>query len=389
MNAITALRMLPPAWLRPSPDSVVARLRASGQVPRFHALNLLWSFWVFIPPAFTLVGRGFWWSLILGYPVFLLLFAGAYVRPAREAGAWSTAMAVLAGVSIPWNPGAWTYGVFACAMAPFEGSVAHSASWIVLIQVSLVLEGKLLGWPWYVMVMVICVCSSVGVGSLAARINGRKNIELRQSHEQIRQLAATAERERIGRDLHDLLGHTLSLITLKLELSRKLFDRDHAAARRELAEAEAVARHALAEVRSAVSGIRAANLAGELASVRLLLESSGVQLDCAPLPAPLPAELERVLSLVLREAATNIARHAQARRACVHWQRHDDALRLCIEDDGCGGVATHGNGLDGMRERVRAAGGRLTIDSPRGQGTRLCIELPLAALARGVSTEPA
>ena len=149
----------------------------------------------------------------------------------------------------------------------------------------------------------------------------------------MRRLAATAERERIGRDLHDLLGHTLSLITLKLELSRKLFDRDLEAARREVAEAENVARHALAEVRSAVTGIRATDLAAELASARLLLESSRRAAGLRAPPADLPEDVERGLALVLREAATNIARHAEARAATIGWRRehasvlHDDQRR--------------------------------------------------------------
>src|SRR3546814_15152529 len=94
-------------------------------------------------------------------------------------------------------------------------------------------------------------------------------------------------------------------ITLKLELSRKLFDRDPAVAKRELEDAEAVARHALAEVRSAVTGIRAADLAAELASARLMLESSGVHLDYDPPPAGLSPDIARGLALVLREAVTN------------------------------------------------------------------------------------
>ncbi|MBN8922407.1 MAG: hypothetical protein BGP10_12120 [Rhodanobacter sp. 68-29] len=377
MSDASLQRLRYPAWLRPAPDSAVARLRAAGRAPRLQALNLLWSFWVFITPAFSGVDAGFWWSLGLSYPVFLLLFLLSFVRPAREAGAWAGAMAVLAGLSVPWNPGAWTYGVFACAIVPYERSVVASVCWIVLIQTSLLLEVRLLHWPWYVLLMVVCVCSSVGLGSLAGRVSSRKDIELRLSHEEVRRLAATAERERIGRDLHDLLGHTLSLITLKLELSRKLFDRDHDAARRELEEAERVARHALAEVRSAVSGIRATDLAEELASARLLLESSLVRLECAPLPPALPAEIEHGLALVLREAVTNIARHAQATQARLALTVEGERLRLQVEDNGRGGVGACGNGLAGMRERVQAMGGTMHIDSPPRQGTRLCIEVPL------------
>ena len=133
-----------------------------------------------------------------------------------------------------------------------------------------------------------------------------KDAALALSQDEVRRLAATAERERIGRDLHDLLGHTLSLITLKLELSRKLFERDPARAKHEMEDAERVAREALAQVRSAVTGIRATDLAAELASAKLLLETTRVQLDYAPPPQGLPPEVERGLALVLREAVTNI-----------------------------------------------------------------------------------
>src|SRR5690606_17486442 len=169
-----------------------------------------------------------------------------------------------------------------------------------------------IGYPWQALAWLPVVSIIVGIIVNVERASEEKDHELRLSHDEVRRLAATAERERIGRDLHDLLGHTLSLITLKLELSRKLFDRDPAASRRELEDAEAVARHALAEVRSAVTGIRAADLAAELASARLMLESSCVHLDYDVPPTGLSPDIERGLALVLREAATNIARHANA-----------------------------------------------------------------------------
>jgi Signal transduction histidine kinase len=368
-----------PVWLHPAPGSTAAAMRAAGHSPWAHAWNLLWSFWVFLGPMFQPVGAGFWWSLALGYPLFLLLFVLASVRPVAEVNGYVGALVVLTALSMPWNPAAWTYAVFACAMVPYQGVWFSSAIKIAIIQALLVLEGIFLHWPWFAYLILVGVCTSTGIGALAGRISWDKNTKLRISHEQIRQLAATAERERIGRDLHDLLGHTLSLITLKLELSRKLFDRDHTAARRELEEAERVARHALAEVRSAVTGIRATDLAAELASARLLLESSMVRLECGRPPSSLPPEIERGLALVLREAATNIARHAQATQAQVALTVEGGVVRLCVEDDGRGGIDAHGNGLNGMRERVRALGGTLAIESPRGQGTRLRIEVPLPA----------
>ena len=368
------------AWLRPAPGSWAAIMQADGHSPWACAWNLLWSFWVFMGALFTdHVGTGFWWSLGLGYPLFLLIYLLACVRPPNDEDAYVGALVLLTGVSIPWNPAAWTYAVFACAMVPYNGSWLAAAAKMATIQVLLVLEGIFLHWPWYTFPIVMGVCTSTGAGSLLGRINRSKNLELRMSHEQIRQLAATAERERIGRDLHDLLGHTLSLITLKLELSRKLFDRDPAAAKRELTEAEDVARHALAEVRSAVTGIRAAGFAAELASAALLLRASGVQFDSQQLVSDLPESIECGLALVLREAATNIARHAHAARAEASIARVGDSVQLRIEDNGRGGVHAQGNGLRGMRERVQALGGSLRLDSPPGGGTRLCIEVPLPA----------
>ena len=147
--------------------------------------------------------------------------------------------------------------------------------------------------------------------------NTRKRAELKLSHDEVRRLAALAERERIGRDLHDLLGHTLSMVALKSELAGKLLDRDPLAARREIDEVGRVARDALSQVRRAVSGIRAAGLAAELASAKLLLESDGVAFRYERADVALTPELETALALTLREAVTNIQRHARAQHAQV------------------------------------------------------------------------
>ena len=125
-------------------------------------------------------------------------------------------------------------------------------------------------------------------------------------------LATLAERERIGRDLHDLLGHTLSVVALKSELARKLIDRDLDAARTEISEVERVARDALSQVRNAVSGIRSTALSAELLAATALLEAQGVKVKCETENVKLPHDRETALALSLREAATNIRRHSGA-----------------------------------------------------------------------------
>jgi two-component system sensor histidine kinase DesK len=237
--------------------------------------------------------------------------------------------------------------------------------------------------------------------------NRRKNLALRRSSEEVQRLARVAERERIGRDLHDLLGHTLSLIAIKSELAAKLLDRDRVAAAREVADVTNIAREALKQVRTAVTGIRAAALEGELASARLLLETTGVALKYEHDGALLPAEVETALAMIVREAVTNIQRHAGARRALIRVSLDEragaggagyggagygKAVLLQVSDDGRGGITQQGNGLSGISERVKSLGGTLHIESPRGKGSVLCVRLPLgpapaANASRGVVSE--
>ena len=135
--------------------------------------------------------------------------------------------------------------------------------------------------------------------------------------EEIEHLAKVAERERIARDLHDLLGHTLSLITLKAELARKLVDRDPQRAKQEMLDVEQTSRAALADVREAISGYRGEGLAAELIRARKTLETAGISVDSDIAELPLTPAQETVLALALREAMTNVVRHAQARRCSV------------------------------------------------------------------------
>jgi two-component system sensor histidine kinase DesK len=378
-------------WFAPAPDSAVADSLRCGKSPWGHFIHLLWSAWIFITPMF---GPGYdlrWFTLtLLSFPVFLALYTLSLVRPCREAWAYALGMVALALVLLAWYPSGMSYFVFGCVMLCFGTRVPMWRYLACVVLLNGVLAGVvlLLGFPVQIIAWMLPTTLVIGIIVNFERTNEFKDAALRLSQDEVRRLAATAERERIGRDLHDLLGHTLSLITLKLELSRRLFDRDPAAARQEMAEAEKVARHALAEVRSAVSGIRAADLAAELASARLLLEASGVALDYASPPC-LPAELERPLALVLREAVTNVARHAGATRVEVVFECERDVLRMRITDNGRGGVSTRGNGLDGMGERVRALRGRLQLVSPRRAGTSVVVEVPLGEATRPVTPLPA
>lgn len=285
--------------------------------------------------------------------------------------------AALAYALVPFNQFANTYMIFVAASAAFMGSLPLALATFGLLLGIFALELWLLGIPMFTAVIALLVGTAVCAGNYQWRQKHCKDAELRLSHEEIRRLAQVAERERIGRDLHDLLGHTLSLIALKSELARKLIERDPAGARAEIVEVERVARDALAQVRRAVTGIRAAAIRPELASARLLLDGAGVDFNYSVADVALTAAQETCLALVLREAVTNIHRHAQAHRVEASLRRERDMVVLTIIDDGRGGAVEPGNGLRGMDERLRALGGELRFVSPPGEGTRLVASLPL------------
>jgi two-component system sensor histidine kinase DesK len=279
---------------------------------------------------------------------------------------------------MPSNPFANTYLIYAAGFAAtIGGPLWQRLGWLAAMLGGLLVEIVLLGYPVFVFLVTVIVAVAVFFGNHHFLESQRKRAQLQLSHDEVRRLAALAERERIGRDLHDLLGHTLSLVALKSELAGKLIERDPQAARRELGEVTRVARDALSQVRSAVTGIRAAGVASELASARLLLESDGVNFRYELAPLALPPEVEVVLAMTLREAVTNIQRHARARNAHARLSAQADEAVLRIEDDGRGGAITPGNGLSGMRERLEALGGRLRVDSAPGRGTRIDAHVPL------------
>jgi two-component system, NarL family, sensor histidine kinase DesK len=370
-----------PARLRPAPDSEAAENIRKGHNPWVDAIHLLWSVWIFFGPLMDDRGFTLRWLVVTAttYPIFLLLYGLCITRPQRSVHryAWGIALLGLVTLTFDGSTGG-CYFIYGCVMlrAGMSGWRVYLLN-VVAMCMLFALVASMDRIPWqviaYLIVMVAVITAVINVGVNASK----KNAALKLSQDEVRRLAATAERERIGRDLHDLLGHTLSLITLKLELSRKLFDRDPAASRRELEEAENVARHALGEVRAAVTGIRATDLAAELASARLLLESSAVHLDYGVLPSSLPVDVERGLALVIREAVTNIHRHAGATEAGVRFESTPEKLDMHICDNGRGGQSTEGNGINGMRERVKALGGTLIIESPSKRGTRLIVSVPL------------
>jgi two-component system, NarL family, sensor histidine kinase DesK len=205
------------------------------------------------------------------------------------------------------------------------------------------------------------------------------NAELVEARDELARSAVAEERLRFARDLHDLLGHSLSLIALKSELAGRLAERDPARARQEMADVEAAARRALAEVRDAVSGYRQVSLAQALVEARSALSAAGIALRPPTAVDVLPGPVDGVLGWVVREAVTNVLRHSGATTATVTLDTAEDDVVLGFADDGRGSAAPPGAGLSGLAERVQRLGGDLRTAG--GDGFRLTARLPLAVPA--------
>jgi two-component system sensor histidine kinase DesK len=327
---------------------------------------------------------------LLSIAVFLPLYFLAYNVRGLRMLLCTLAIAGLGYALMPYNPFANTYTIYAVGFAAMLGGrLGPRLALAVAILAALLLQIRLIDYPIFVFLVTAFAAVAVFFANHHFLETMRKRAELKLSHDEVRRLASLAERERIGRDLHDLLGHTLSLIALKSDLAGKLVARDPQAAAEEIAEVSRVAREALTQVRSAVTGIRAAGIAAELVSARLLLESDGIALTQSIAPGTLdagalPPTVENALALTLREAVTNLQRHARARSARLELALEWGEAVLRVSDDGRGGRIVPGNGLAGMRERVEALGGRLRVDARRGEGVVVEARVPLP-VARDVA----
>lgn len=317
---------------------------------------------------------------ILGLLLFLGVWVGIYLFKREQVrlllGGFAVCLLLYAtGLKVIGYDSA-TFLVYAAALIGFQGSLRLAGGGLLLVAAALLTPGWLgysrLSTTDLIQIMVLsCVAL---YGNHAGYRQNMATVRLARVQAEKEKLAADAERERIARDLHDLLGHTLSVIVLKSELAGKLAERDPARALEEIREVERIARGALGEVRSAVSGYRGSGLSAELARSKLALTTAGVRLELDAEPLVLSPQTEYAMEMVLREAVTNVMRHARARVVTVSIGRQAGSYVLQVHDDGAGHEGekdiTEGSGLTSMRERVRAAGGQFSLERGHGMTVR-------------------
>lgn len=324
--------------------------------------------------------NGSGWALHIGSTVlFLALYFRSYWARGRELVLIGAATAAIGIALWPVSHGAGVFFIYAAAMVAQLAPSRLAVRGVLIVALLAVFEAALLRREWFSSLWPVVFVLVVGAINVHFAQVGRANARLRLAQEEVEHLAKVAERERIARDLHDLLGHTLSLVILKSELASKLSERDPERARSEIRDVERIAREALGEVRAAVAGYRSGGLEAEVRHARSALSSAGVTFEMDLPQVQLPPAHEAVLCLTLREAVTNIVRHAGARHCTGSISVASDVCTLEIADDGRGGTAPFGSGLTGMRERVEALGGSLTREGRRG--TTLRVTLPLAKTA--------
>jgi len=226
--------------------------------------------------------------------------------------------------------------------------------------------------------------TALGVTMLAFRRLLQLVIDLEQARDEVARLTAAEERLRFSRDLHDVLGHNLSVVALKAQVARRTMASDHEAASAALADVETVARQSLSDVRQLVTGYRQQSLAEELAGAQELLEAAGITSHIAR-PANLPeGEINHLLAWAVREGTINVIRHSRASRCQITVAGDEASSWLEIVDDGTRRQASPdaGSGLRGLSERMERAGGRLEAGCRETGGFRLAVRLPAAGSAR-------
>ncbi|QHL90506.1 two-component sensor histidine kinase [Sphingomonas changnyeongensis] len=312
---------------------------------------------LFLIVYFAAINATGWRLVALATTCLMLSFALAFT------GSNWTVISIYAAATVAWLRPAWR-AAFAV------GLFAAASTGLALAT----------GQPPLYWVLGVLLMLMVGIGNISRAAVQEKNRELAAAQEEVRHFAAAAERERIGRDLHDLLGRTLTLIAIKADLAARLSAAAPDKAAAEMRDVAAAAREGLVEVRAAVSGMTGASLAHEIGASQAALTAAGIACQVDGDADRIDPGTSAVLAMALREAVTNVIRHSGARTCRIALVQQPGGLELRVSDDGDGQAVRPGGGIAGLTARLSAAGGDLAVEGD-AQGTRLTARLPLGRAA--------
>jgi two-component system, NarL family, sensor histidine kinase DesK len=343
----------------------------------------LWTAFEANLPRFAIVG------LTEGVAAFMAVYLWFYLRGIKAGPpAALTTIASLALLSLPlafvgagtvggWYGAAWLTGMVYCATVGGCQRPSLAAPVVALTALFLAIGMSVLGAPLPYTVGIVLETLLLGLSITGVMWLTRTVGELRAAREELARLAVSEERLRFARDIHDLLGHSLSVIVLKSELLTRVLPEDSPArVKQEALEIESVARGALREVREAVAGYRKASLATELGGAAAAFEAAGIDYQRLQQGGAITPETEAVLAWAVREGVTNVIRHSHASRCSIRVERDNGHIVLDVDDDGKDGKAGRGNGLRGVAERAAEIGGALEAGPLPHVGFRLRVTVP-------------
>jgi two-component system sensor histidine kinase DesK len=302
---------------------------------------------------------------------------------------WLVLVALALVLSLIWGLSfLWLFvGVSAIAGVLFplrRAFVVVSLLMVLPPVLSVILNGGITEVDWGATIALTLLVRALGLDMLGlVHLSGAIR-ELHATRKELARLKVEEERQRLSRDLHDLLGQTLSMIALKSELAQLLAVEDQQRCVQEIAEIERVARRSLREVREAVAGYRQPRLESELEGARQILEAAGIDVQIEALRETLAQPLDTALAWTVREGVTNVIRHSRAQQCWIRLTQREGIVRAEVLNDGGERrpeekPSRRGLGLAGLRERVSPLGGSLSAGPLVLQGKehfRLCVELP-------------
>jgi two-component system, NarL family, sensor histidine kinase DesK len=369
-------------------------------------LWLIWLVWLpLITPAFFVLFQAHLTlphliATLFGVTLFFVIYLIASWRRAQE---------LVATSSLPSHTESWTWlaiaaltllGLILTLLGGNEwqtlfyyisgfvgGSLLIRRAILVILVITLLatVSGWFAGLSWLDLAQTVVFVPAIVFITRSVMWSITTSWQLSDARKEIVRLAVMTERLRIARDLHDLLGHNLSLITLKSELARRLVSVAPERAIVEISDVENVARTTLQEVREAVSAYRQPTLKSELHAAREILTAAGIVYrydgDESKIDA-LPTPIEAVLSWTVREGVTNVIRHSRAHQCIIRVTRNSHEIGIEVIDDGVGASTSdssdnQGNGLHGLAERVETLGGRCEASPRSGKGFILAVSVPL------------
>ncbi len=348
---------------------------------KLNYVSLLFSLFYFLPLFFMAERLSAWqWaSIVIAYISFLLLYFWGLKSDSRRALLPIFAILALCCTVTFITPGSNALFGFATFLGGYYFSLKRA---IVVLVFALGLEGVTFLWVDHDVVFLgiaLFLSAALFINAIFLRKDLQHRFTEKRDQSRIQELATIAERERISRDLHDLLGHSLSSIALKAELAEKFINtKAHESAAKEVADVAALARSTLKDVRESVSGLRQKGLYAELNKLCQQLQSAGFDTQCEDELSEchsLSADIESTIILLLKGACTNILRHSKGDSVRIELKKDSSAFMIMVWDNGGSSQLEIGSGIRGMKDRCHSMGGQLTLESD-DEGTQLKMTIP-------------